>query len=1200
MQHKQKTLIASLASLSLIGTLGVSQALAADSFPPVDDQALKSAQPRFAGYRIQEIENWSPQTDPYAPYLRAQVPLQKRVPFRADAQVQKNLDGKAEIMLMQGDYGNAFFDTSIYNNDATENTLNFWQYTDYYSPWHGAATAFTPAGLYDPKTSNWRQRGFEFGIVNIPNPAYTNAAHRNGVKSIATIYFDPAFRPGLTFKEMFKKDSKGYVIANKLIEMANYYGFDGYFLNQEEHGNANEFKPFMAYLTKQGLWTQWYDTNSYYNGGKRTWLKDGKHGQIHNSVFVNYGWPSDVNGSVNYAKRVGDNPYTEVFFGVEANQGKFAGSHPSAARINQLYQSAENHSPRGGIALFTPSDYYQRGLDDDIKIPGLDDRPLMQTPDFQWMIRQRERMYFSGVAQDVTKTGKQQVDNSNVGVSNSGGWVGVADFTPARSVLGGSDFASDFNTGHGYARWTNGQKTSDTDWSNINEQAILPSWQWWLSGEKTLKADFDFGSEEPRKDTKGNKIEAPFKALGAYQGGNSLVVYGEAKGTHDLRLFRTETAIKGTSQAEITLRSQGEVKAQLAYATADQPDSLQTLDLGTAVRSEQGWNTYQVDLSSLAGKTITTWGLRLNGNGKIQVNLGKFAVQGDRNASAPTAPKALKIAKYFTDGQVYLNWALDDFGQVDYYQIESLQNGKLNSWGRVFASDYYLKDVDLSAGPIEFQVRAIDKAGRASAPAKVTLDPAKSASDIKVAETPAKGKKFREASTEGKLDVSFNPVVGAAGYQFTLQLLTTPTPDLDRVVFTKQVSELGTEGGRLKAEVPVPTKDGYDYELSIEPIGVASAGKASFAGRTHDSFATPLAVSDLDLSRSGYTIGTPSNRDWYELEVSDGEDSFTIRRAFRDRMLHQHRQFSDGTLSFVITDYHGNRSAPLKVKFTDGKGTPLLDEVAPATAEATLQDRDLAVTWHGFSSHQPVTIEILKRTPEGEGNALDPRLTTKATSNLAGSGETVIKLPNSLLDGKYLVRVTSEATGTRPAQNAQAEFKLGDPEKKIAELKGQIKKLEAQIAQLQEPVTAAEEAQKAASEKVAGIKEKLKQLEDEKQSVIKGYEQKIGELQGQLDQVNEKLAEVRQDRKHRHQEFKRLTKEAQKLKHQIQAKSKAQKRDLIAYKQAAKPIEKRLAAAQRELDQADASLKALEGNKTQIAQLQAQISELEKQISELQ
>lgn len=47
---------------------------ASDSWP--NDKA--SAEPSFAGYRVKDIENWSPETDPYAEFLRAEVPLQER------------------------------------------------------------------------------------------------------------------------------------------------------------------------------------------------------------------------------------------------------------------------------------------------------------------------------------------------------------------------------------------------------------------------------------------------------------------------------------------------------------------------------------------------------------------------------------------------------------------------------------------------------------------------------------------------------------------------------------------------------------------------------------------------------------------------------------------------------------------------------------------------------------------------------------------------------------------------------------------------------------------------------------------------------------------------------------------------------------------------------------------------------------------
>ena len=203
----------------------------ADSWP--NDTA--SAEPTFAGYRVKDIENWSPDTDPYAEFLVADVPLlQRNEPFKA-TQAKPYLNSDAQVMNMTGDYGNSFFGSTMYTNEFSEDVMTFWQYTDYFSPWHGAATAYTPQALYDPVTSDWRSRGFEFGIVNIPNPAYTNAAHKNGVMSIACIYFDPAFRPGQTCADMLtNKEGDVYVVAKKLVEMAEYYGFDGYFLNQEE------------------------------------------------------------------------------------------------------------------------------------------------------------------------------------------------------------------------------------------------------------------------------------------------------------------------------------------------------------------------------------------------------------------------------------------------------------------------------------------------------------------------------------------------------------------------------------------------------------------------------------------------------------------------------------------------------------------------------------------------------------------------------------------------------------------------------------------------------------------------------------------------------------------------------------------------------------------------------------------------------
>lgn len=140
------------------------------------------------------------------------------------------------MITVAGDYGNAFIENAPYTNKFAQYHFNYWQYIDYYSYWHGTATAYTPPEYYDELAQkDWQQKWFEFGILNIPNPTYTDAAHKNGVMSLAGIFFSDNDRGQQTYKQMLVKDQTGkFPVAEKLIEMAHYFGYDGYFINQEE------------------------------------------------------------------------------------------------------------------------------------------------------------------------------------------------------------------------------------------------------------------------------------------------------------------------------------------------------------------------------------------------------------------------------------------------------------------------------------------------------------------------------------------------------------------------------------------------------------------------------------------------------------------------------------------------------------------------------------------------------------------------------------------------------------------------------------------------------------------------------------------------------------------------------------------------------------------------------------------------------
>ena len=90
-----------MAATMLVGTSF--SVFAGDTLPMLGDEARKAEQPKFAGYRIWDIRDWSPETDPYAEFLRAEIPLQNRIDAFKPTQANPTLDSDAQIMLMQGD-----------------------------------------------------------------------------------------------------------------------------------------------------------------------------------------------------------------------------------------------------------------------------------------------------------------------------------------------------------------------------------------------------------------------------------------------------------------------------------------------------------------------------------------------------------------------------------------------------------------------------------------------------------------------------------------------------------------------------------------------------------------------------------------------------------------------------------------------------------------------------------------------------------------------------------------------------------------------------------------------------------------------------------------------------------------------------------------------------------------------------------------
>lgn len=915
---RAKRIGAALLAIAIAASTYVGTSLsvfAADSWP--NDTA--SAEPTFAGYRVKDVKNWSPETDPDAELMRAQVPLQNRNEAFKATQAKTYLNSDAQVMLMQGDYGNSFFGSTMYTNEFSEHVLNFWQYADYYSPWHGAATAYTPQSLYNPVTSDWRARGFEFGIVNIPNPAYTNAAHKNGVMSIACIYFDPAFRPGQTCADMIEKDGEGnFPVADQLIAMAEYYGYDGYFLNQEE-SLYEDFKPFMAYLTAHGLWTQWYDTNTVFNGSKAAWLKDSTYGQIHNSVFVNYGSYSAIDTQLSYAQSIGADPFKEIFYGLECNQNKFSGGHYSASGITGLYDETKN--PRASVALFTPSDWYQRGVDE-LSISSGGSKPLMQQNEYQWMVAERERMFFSGVRCDPTDTGKKAgYSRTDVGVSNASGWVGVADFIAERSVINGTAFYTNFNTGHGVQYFKNGTVSKDEEWTNINIQDILPTWQWWITStdDTKLTADFDYGTKYVCNDTSGNARTLPYTQVGAYDGGSSLVLYGKLSGSDTMHLYKTDLDVNENSKAYLTFKktSSDNASMKLGLIFKDAPEVTEKIAVENSTAAGD-WTTSTIDLSAYAGRAVAAITLEFEGEAEnYQMNIGGLKISD--STYKPATPTGLAVDYAYADGQMIVKWNIADYDTVKQYNLYGvMSDGSRVYLGGTYDDILYVKSMFDEDQSVRLELCAVGKDGTESDPATLTYTYNDKVSNVRVEEAQTASGLLVRASTPGKLNVSFDaPETGAPdSYEFEVTLRNVASADPTNKVYTHTV-----DGSATSADVPLPISEGREYDLKIYAVKNGVRGDAiCYRGWSNDNYSEPIAERDIRISGSTVRLVDPDSVDWYKMTATfDGTQVASFKRgASRGSRMTFSLSKTTGLLSVVVEDYAGNKSAPTVLQLENG------------------------------------------------------------------------------------------------------------------------------------------------------------------------------------------------------------------------------------------------------------------------------------------
>ncbi|ORY99667.1 glycoside hydrolase [Lobosporangium transversale] len=286
---------------------------------------------------------------------------------------------------------------------------------------------------------------FSHSLITIPPVVWTNAAHRNGVRCLGTIITE--WLPGvLVTDEMVSGPGQAFVdqegndivdrrffsraYADKLVQLAVYFKFDGWFINIESilrGGNkqAEQMYAFLAYLRKRlheaipnGGELIWYDS-VISSTGEVAWQdklssENYRFFEQSDGIFTNYTWKE---GYVAESAALAGSRNRDVYTGIDIwGRNTFGGGGYTAYKALEVIQRDKT-----SCALFAPAWTYE----------------FLDKKDFLT----NDRLFWTGFHGDK--------DNK--------AFLPISAYIPARPSGCSSWFYSNFDRGFGHGFWVNGK-----------------------------------------------------------------------------------------------------------------------------------------------------------------------------------------------------------------------------------------------------------------------------------------------------------------------------------------------------------------------------------------------------------------------------------------------------------------------------------------------------------------------------------------------------------------------------------------------------------------------------------------------------------------------------------------------------------------------------------------------------------------------
>lgn len=643
-------------------------------------------QPEAPYWYPNDLLEWNPEKDKDFKYNVSSIPLAQRVE-KSELKLSNNTQNPNMKVVALSIMNSSTSGNSPHGiNTIDANVFSYWQYIDQLVYWGGSSGE---------------------GIIVPPTADVIDVAHKNGVPVLGTIFFPQSAHGGkIEWLDTFlAKDENGnFLIVDKLIEVAKSYGFDGWFINQETEASNEENEKQEGGLTKEhailmkeliqefkqksedSLDIMWYDSMT--KDGKMDWqnaltdenayfMVDESGNGISDSMFLNFWWTNDkfvdeqlLKSSKVKAEDIGIDPY-QLYAGIDVQ----ANGSMTPVRWD-LFEDGPGKSFTS-LGLYCPSWTYYSSTN-------LDD------------FHNKENVFWVNEKGDPTK------DTESQGTQ----WRGISTYSIEQTVITKAPFISNFNLGHGYNFFIDGQKASSMDWNNRSIQDIMPTYRWTIEHEN------------------GNRMNVYIDYANAYYGGNSLKVRGTISKdkTSKWKLYSCELPLEQEMVFTTTAKATEDTALDLVLEFSDGKTEVIKGDKNIG----NDWTTVTYNLENYIGKTVNTISYMIsstNDSEEYQLNLGQIAItnrQKNQN-NIETKITELKVEDTCFDEEesvyagVRLAWKCDNIDEVSHYEIYRVNKDKTRSFlGATTAQTHYINALKRNddTNETDFEVVPINKNGK--------------------------------------------------------------------------------------------------------------------------------------------------------------------------------------------------------------------------------------------------------------------------------------------------------------------------------------------------------------------------------------------------------------------------------------------------------------------------------------------------------